>query len=95
MILACCQCWVCRIVSFLAHGELWNQELQRPFEGRPGRLNSEEEVALTDEFANDPSKQTQWQVFLRKSDLEFIEFGEVITQLRKCIVALLGDDLRS
>jgi hypothetical protein len=41
--------------------------------------------------SNDPSKQTQWQAFLRKSDLELIEFGEVIADLRSFIMPRLAD----
>lgn len=37
---------------------------------------------LTDEFANDPSRQTLWQAFPRKNELPFVTLPEVITAVR-------------
>jgi len=37
---------------------------------------------LSDEFAQDLQKQTQWQAFLRKNALDELQFSEVVTGLR-------------
>ena len=85
--------WLCRHMSFDA--EVLKSAIDATFERRQTEIPLGVPLALTDAFVNDPSKQTQWKAFLRKSDLEFIEFGEVIAELRSFIVPLLRDDLRS
>lgn len=39
-------------------------------------------IGLTDEFANDPSRQALWRAFLMKNQLEFTPLLEVVTALR-------------
>jgi hypothetical protein len=82
--------WLSRHLSFDA--EVLKSAIAATFERRGTKVPQGVPLALTDDFANDPNKQTQWKAFLRKSDLEFIEFAEVIAELRKFIVPLLGDD---
>lgn len=79
--------WLFRHLSFDA--EVLKSAIDATFERRGTEVPQGVPLALTDEFANDPSKQAQWKAFLRKSDLEFIEFGEVIAELRKFIVPML------
>ena len=79
--------WLCRNMSLDA--EVLKCALDATFARRQTELPEGVPLALTDGFALDPSKQTQWKAFLRKSDLEFIEFGEVITELRDFIMPLL------
>lgn len=67
------------------------ESIQLTFERRVTEVPQGVPLALTDAFANDPSKQTQWKAFLRKSDLEFIEFSEVIAELRAFIMPLLKE----
>jgi len=38
-------------------------------------------VGLTDAFAHDPTKQTQWKAFLRKSRLTAPDLGEVVAEI--------------
>lgn len=39
-------------------------------------------VGLSDEFANDPTRQTLWLAFLRKNDMDLRPLAEVVAQLR-------------
>jgi len=39
-------------------------------------------VGLSDEFANDPSRQALWQAFLRKNDMDSRSLAEVVALLR-------------
>ncbi len=39
-------------------------------------------IGLTDEFANDPSRQTLWAAFLRKNGLAALQLPEVVATLR-------------
>jgi hypothetical protein len=39
-------------------------------------------IGLTDDFAADAGKQTQWRAFLKKNSLEPIAFGDVMQTLR-------------
>jgi len=88
--------WLCLHMSF--DRGLLKAAIEATFARRKTELPVEAPLALTDAFANDPSKQTQWKAFLRKSNLEFIEFAEVIAGIRSFIVPLLvdssGSDLR-
>jgi hypothetical protein len=40
-------------------------------------------VGLTEEFASDVSKQSQWAAFLRKNELAPLKLGSVVTELRE------------
>lgn len=39
-------------------------------------------IGLTDEFANDRSRQDLWSVFLKKNDLEAVPLQAIVTKLR-------------
>ena len=38
-------------------------------------------IGLTDTFAEDSQKRTQWQAFLRKNGIESVSLGEVVAVL--------------
>ena len=42
-------------------------------------------VGLTDEFANDPSRQALWAAFLKKNELGTIPLGDVLNRIRTLI----------
>lgn len=42
-------------------------------------------IGLTDEFANDPTRESMWKAFLRKNELEQKPLTEVITVIRNLI----------
>ncbi len=42
-------------------------------------------AGLTDEFANDPSRQALWAAFLKKNELGMISLGEVLNRIRTSI----------
>ena len=79
--------WLCKHMDF--ERSLLIESIKLTFERRQTEVPLGVPLALTDTFVNDPSKQMQWRAFLRKSDLEFIEFAEVIAELRSFIVPLL------
>lgn len=47
-------------------------------------------IGLTDEFANDPSRQALWRAFLMKNQLEFTLLLEVVTALRTRLMPALA-----
>lgn len=57
------------------------EALRATFTRRGSALPSVEPVALTPEFAADPTKGRQWRAFLSKSKLPDIELPELITAL--------------
>jgi hypothetical protein len=42
-------------------------------------------AGLSDEFANDPTRQALWNAFLRKNELEMIPLKEVLVRIRTLI----------
>ena len=42
-------------------------------------------IGLTDEFANDPTREAMWKAFLRKNELEQKSLTEVINAIRNLI----------
>ncbi|MEW4487043.1 nucleotidyl transferase AbiEii/AbiGii toxin family protein [Thalassoglobus sp. JC818] len=62
--------------------------IRATFVRRKTALPSETPFALTDEFAADPQKSTQWTAFHRKSRLSIGEatFSEVLAQLRSFLI---------
>ena len=47
-------------------------------------------IGLSDEFANDASRQALWAAFLRKNDLAAAPLGEVVTALRDALQPALA-----
>jgi len=81
--------WLSRNMGF--ERSLLIESIMLTFARRQTELPAEAPLALTDAFARDPSKQTQWKAFLRKSDLEFVEFTEAVTAIRRFLWPLLAD----
>ncbi|HAT7829557.1 TPA: nucleotidyl transferase AbiEii/AbiGii toxin family protein, partial [Legionella pneumophila] len=55
------------------------------FNRRSMDLPEELPIGLTDEFANDPSRESMWKAFLRKNELEQKSLTEVIAVIRNLI----------
>lgn len=47
-------------------------------------------IGLTDEFANDPSRESMWKAFLRKNELEQRSLVEVISRISTLIQSLMS-----
>lgn len=62
-------------------GDILRQAVQATFDRRKTALNGQAPLGLTDAFAQDPQKQTQWQAFLRKNRLEALALNDVIAAL--------------
>ena len=69
-------------------GSILSQALKATFEQRKTKLpNSKAPLALTSAFAEDYSKQKQWQGFIKKNRLEAHEsLAEIIIQLREFLM---------
>ena len=63
-------------------GETLRQAVQATFARRGTALLPDAPFGLSDEFAADIRKQTQWQAFLRKNRLEALELVTVVASLR-------------
>lgn len=48
-------------------------------------------MGLSDDFANDVQKQRQWQAFLKKNQLDYVELSLVIKGLRAWLLPILLD----
>jgi predicted nucleotidyltransferase component of viral defense system len=59
------------------------------FERRGMAVPASWPVGLTDEFANDPSRQALWQAFLKKNELAKQALPEIVTALREALEAAL------
>ncbi len=62
-------------------GETLRQAIGATFECRGTALPPTLPLGLSEMFARDPRKRTQWEAFLRKNALEMRPFGEVVTYL--------------
>ena len=58
------------------------QAIAATFVRRGMAVPAELPIGLTDEFANDPTRQMLWTAFLRKNELATIPLGEVVSRLR-------------
>lgn len=55
--------------------------IKATFERRRTVVLNSAPIGLTDSFAEDSQKQTQWQAFLRKNRIESVSLGEVVAVL--------------
>jgi predicted nucleotidyltransferase component of viral defense system len=60
------------------------------FNRRGAPLPTELPIGLSDEFANDPSRQALWAAFLKKNALPAVPLTSVITTLRATLQPALG-----
>ncbi|MDA0766102.1 MAG: nucleotidyl transferase AbiEii/AbiGii toxin family protein [Verrucomicrobia bacterium] len=67
------------------------QAIERTFERRQSDHPTELPFALTQAFANDPVKQTQWNAFLRKGKLEAPPFSKVIERIGNFLAPVILD----
>ena len=82
--------WLCRHREFdLA---ILREAVRNTFVRRGTTMPKRMPVALTPEFASDPSKLTQWSAFLRKNDLKADSLGAVIQRLAEFLGPVLGDE---
>ncbi|MFN0077046.1 MAG: nucleotidyl transferase AbiEii/AbiGii toxin family protein [Prosthecobacter sp.] len=79
--------WLCRNMEF-EHATL-RAAIVATFDRRGTMLPDEAPLALTEEFANDKTKITQWKAFLRKNRLEADELPVVITRLHDFLMPIL------
>jgi len=64
-------------------GAVLGQAIHATFERRRTAIPMDSPTALTDNFVRDPTKQTQWNAFVRKGRIvEKVTFGEVVDLLR-------------
>ncbi|MEW6119217.1 MAG: nucleotidyl transferase AbiEii/AbiGii toxin family protein, partial [Pseudomonadota bacterium] len=63
-------------------GALLCKAIHATFERRRTPLPDSVPFGLSDEFAQDRQKQTQWQAFLRKNALDELQLSEVVAGLR-------------
>lgn len=75
------------------HSSFDGKTLQRAicntFDRRKTTLQASAPFGLTEGFANDQQKQTQWQAFLRKNKLDALSLQEVITKLQNFLIPVL------
>jgi hypothetical protein len=68
-------------------GAVLSQAIQATFERRRTPLPLDSPTALTDSFARDQTKQTQWNAFVRKGRIvEKVPFGKVVELLRMFLI---------
>lgn len=61
------------------------QAIQATFTRRGMTVLEELPIGLTDEFANDPTRESMWKAFLRKNELEQKPLTEVINAIRSLV----------
>lgn len=59
------------------------QAIAATFDRRGTQLSDEFPLGLSDEFANDISRQALWQAFLKKNDIEWRPLGNIISAIRE------------
>jgi hypothetical protein len=85
--------------------DLWiltrNSELDSPtlkqaiaatFARRGTALPKDTAIGLSDEFANDKAKQTQWGAFVARNQLSAIDLHVVVSHLRRFLESALGKE---
>lgn len=66
------------------------QAIKATFERRGMAVPTRLPVGLTDEFAEDPSRQALWQAFLKKNEIAFEPLPTIVDRLRTGLGAALG-----
>lgn len=82
--------WLSRHISF--DQTTLREAVHATFARRGSDLPAEVPLAFTSEFAQDPTKNTQWNAFLRKSHLEAPSFPEVIAKISTFLLPLLDPE---
>jgi hypothetical protein len=78
--------------QFEFDGEIMVEAIRATFSRRQTPLPPGVPLALSDKFASDPLKKSQWAAFLRKSALKDQEksLGEVVNLLERFLLPVLG-----
>ena len=74
--------------EFEFDGALLQKAIRATFERRQTAFPEKLPTALTEEFAEDNGKQTQWKAFLRKNKLTVLSENENSTELKNLIESL-------
>ncbi len=59
------------------------QAVEATFARRQTAVPSTTPIGLSDAFADDTTKQTQWRAFLNKNKLEPMDLGDVVRTIRE------------
>lgn len=70
-------------------GDILRRAVQATFDRRKTKLTGTAPLGLTDTFALDAQKQTQWQAFLKKNRLEALTLNEVIAALAHFLLPIM------
>jgi hypothetical protein len=71
-------------------GDTLRRAIQATFDRRKTKLASDAPLGLTDAFAQDAQKQTQWQAFLGKNRLEALRLEDVVASLRDFLLPVIA-----
>ncbi|MCK5875708.1 MAG: nucleotidyl transferase AbiEii/AbiGii toxin family protein [Alcanivoracaceae bacterium] len=66
------------------------QAIKATFERRGMAVPTKLPVGLTDEFAEDPSRQALWQAFIKKNEIAFEPLRAIVGRLRVALGAILS-----
>lgn len=80
--------WLCRNMEFSS--AVLSSAVRATFQRREAALPEDVPAALTQEFAQDPTKVTQWSAFLRKNRLQAPGLPEVVSHLRDFLSPVLA-----
>jgi len=70
--------------------DLLAQAIKGTFERRGLAVPAELPIGLTDEFAQEPSRQALWQAFVRKNELNSEPLATIVTRLRAALEQALN-----
>jgi predicted nucleotidyltransferase component of viral defense system len=70
-------------------GDMLFKAIRATFERRGMVVPGTAPIGLSDEFAHDPTRQSQWDTFLRKNELAFRPLPEVVLRLRYALGTVL------
>ena len=71
-------------------GDTLRRAIRATFDHRKTKLASDAPLGLTDAFAQDAQKQTQWQAFLGKNRLEALRLEDVMASLRDFLLPVIA-----
>lgn len=71
-------------------GQILIRAVAATFERRQSGIPDGVPIGLSDEFANDPLKEKQWNAFLRKNSIAPKPLSEVVTDLRDFLMPVLA-----
>ena len=78
------------IQDYPADRRLVTEAIRRTFERRGTPIPSSLPIGLSDEFAQDQTKQVQWKAFLTKNKLEALDLGKVVAIVREFWLGVIG-----